>query len=131
MTTSRVINPNSTTHTPAPTRTCIATKQRRNCSELLRIVATTRSDGSVAVVADPRRRMQGRGAWITPTLEAWEIADKRRAFGRALKVSTQVDAFPVKQFIATHCEENAEESALAADVHVDRQGGRKNENRKT
>ncbi len=131
MTASRVINPNSTTHTPGPTRTCIATKQRRNCSELLRIVATTRPDGSVAVIADPRRRMQGRGAWITPTLEAWEIADKRRAFGRALKVSTQVDAFPVKQFIATHYEAEAEDSISVADVHVDKQGGRKDDNRKT
>ncbi|OFU54330.1 RNA-binding protein [Corynebacterium sp. HMSC11H10] len=130
MTASRVTNPNSTTHTPAPTRTCIATKQRRNCSELLRIVATTRSDGSVAVVADPRRRMQGRGAWITPTLKAWEIADKRRAFGRALKVSTQVDAIPVKQFIATHYEA-AEVFAPAGDVRVAKQGGRKNDNRKT
>lgn len=127
MTTSRVINPNSTTH--APTRTCIATKQRHDCSELLRIVATTRPDGSVCVVPDPYRRMQGRGAWITPTLKAWEIADRRRAFGRALKVSTQVDAFPVKQFIATHYD--AESSDPETVAHLDKQGGRKNENRKS
>ncbi|MDO5029261.1 MAG: YlxR family protein [Corynebacterium sp.] len=127
MTTSRVLNPNSATH--APTRTCIATKQRRDRSQLLRIVATTRPDGSVAVVPDPYRKMQGRGAWITPTLDAWETANRRRAFGRALKVSTQVDAFPVKQFIATHYATESPDSSAAVDF--DKQGGRKNENRKS
>lgn len=123
----RVTNPSSTA--PEPTRTCIATRQRRNCSELLRVVAKVQSDGSVVIVADPHRRMQGRGAWITPTLQAWETADKRRAFGRALKVSTEVDAFPVKQFIVALSEEDPVEAAVAA--RVDKRGDRNDGNRKT
>nr|WP_120491476.1 YlxR family protein [Corynebacterium lactis] len=97
MTQSRVVNPSSDSH--APIRTCIATKQRCADSQLLRVVAGHTHDGVTSVVPDPGRRMPGRGAWITPTLTAWEIAHKRRAFGRALKVSAHVDANPVKRYI--------------------------------
>ncbi len=79
-------------------RTCIATRTRMPEGNLLRMVA--RPDGDVTrVVPDPRRRMSGRGAWITPTLEAWAVADKRRAFGRALKVSANADAYPVREYL--------------------------------
>ncbi|WP_295624194.1 YlxR family protein [uncultured Corynebacterium sp.] len=79
-------------------RTCIATRSRRPEGRLLRMVA--RRDGDATrVVPDPRRRMPGRGAWITPTLDAWEVAQKRRAFGRALKVSAHADANPVREYL--------------------------------
>lgn len=79
-------------------RTCIATRTRLPEGRLLRMVA--RRDGDATrVVPDPRRRMPGRGAWITPTLEAWAVADKRRAFGRALKVSANADANPVREYL--------------------------------
>ncbi|MEJ5919643.1 YlxR family protein [Corynebacterium sp. H78] len=80
-------------------RTCIATRQRKPERELLRLVAHRDEEGKLTVVPDPRRRMPGRGAWITPTTQSWEVADKRRAFGRALKVSTGVDANPVLQYL--------------------------------
>ncbi|MDO4610875.1 YlxR family protein [Corynebacterium sp.] len=87
--------------TPRPVdrvRTCIATRTRRPEHELLRVVA--RGEGeTLRVVPDPRRRMPGRGAWLTPTLEAWEQAVKRRAFGRALKVSATADAEPVREHL--------------------------------
>ncbi|WP_245532942.1 YlxR family protein [Corynebacterium ulceribovis] len=82
---------------------CIATRQRRPESELLRIVAENRDD-SVIAVPDPQRRLPGRGAWLTPTIEAWEIAQQRRAFSRALKVSAKVDANPVRIHIEKVCE---------------------------
>lgn len=72
--------------------------------QLLRCVArknTEGAEGKVQVVPDPERKLPGRGAWITPTVEAWEIAVKRRAFGRALKVSANVDADPVRDYIVT------------------------------
>lgn len=79
-------------------RTCIATRNTLPEGRLLRMVA--RRDGDVTnVIPDPRRRMPGRGAWITPTLEAWELAQKRRAFGRALKVSANADANPVREYL--------------------------------
>lgn len=79
-------------------RTCIATRTRLPESRLLRMVAR-HDGGATSVVPDPRRRMPGRGAWITPTLEAWAVADKRRAFGRALKVSANADASPVREYL--------------------------------
>ncbi|MFD5867181.1 YlxR family protein [Corynebacterium sp. NPDC060344] len=79
-------------------RTCIATRTRLPEGRLLRMVA--RPDGDATrVIPDPRRRMPGRGAWITPTLDAWAVADKRRAFGRALKVSANADANPVREYL--------------------------------
>ena len=81
-------------------RTCIATRTRLPEGRLLRMVARRDSDAT-RVVPDPRRRMPGRGAWITPTLEAWAVADKRRAFGRALKVSATADANPVREYLET------------------------------
>lgn len=82
-----------------PIRTCIATRRRHKDSELLRVVVRRTGD-DISVVPDPNRSMPGRGAWLTPTLEAWEIAEKRRAFGRALKVSMTVDADPVRTYLA-------------------------------
>ena len=82
-----------------PIRTCIATRRRHTDSELLRVVVRRTWD-DISVVPDPNRSMPGRGAWLTPTLDAWEIAEKRRAFGRALKVSMTVDADPVRTYLA-------------------------------
>lgn len=87
-------------HSVERERTCIATRTKLPEGRLLRMVA--RRDGDATrVVPDPRRRMSGRGAWITPTLEAWAVADKRRAFGRALKVSANADANPVREYLET------------------------------
>ncbi len=72
--------------------------------QLLRCVVQESAEvgeGELQVVPDPGRKLPGRGAWITPTVEAWEIAVKRRAFGRALRVSANVDADPVREYIVT------------------------------
>ncbi|MCY0904682.1 YlxR family protein [Arthrobacter sp. H14-L1] len=42
------------------------------------------ADGVIAAVADPRRRLWGRGAWLHPCLQCLALALKRRAIGRAL-----------------------------------------------
>lgn len=81
-------------------RTCIALKNRYPDSQLLRIVARTDSHGQVTIVPDPKRRLPGRGAWITPDVDAWELAQRRQAFGRALKVSAKADASSVKHYLA-------------------------------
>ena len=79
-------------------RTCIAHRHRKPDEELLRVVAVATAHGGT-VLPDPRRRKPGRGAWLTPTLEALELAEKKRAFSRALKVSGQLDTGPVRAYL--------------------------------
>lgn len=83
---------------PTRTRTCIATRAARPDTQLLRVVVDP--DDPTRIIADPGRRLLGRGAWITPTIEAFELAESRRAFGRALRVSADADTSNVRQYIA-------------------------------
>ena len=70
-----------------PVRTCLGCRQRAERSSLARVVAR---DGRVVV--DVSATMTGRGAWVHPTVECIENSIKRRAFGRALRVSEALDA---------------------------------------
>lgn len=79
-------------------RTCIATRERKSDSDLLRVVESLDTPGML--LPDPRRRMPGRGAWLTPSIAALDLAEQRRAFGRALRVSTSVDTGHVRTYLA-------------------------------
>ena len=68
-------------------RTCLGCRQRSDKTSLLRVVAR---DGDV--VPDPSRTLPGRGGWVHPTRECIDTAITRKAFGRALRVSTALDA---------------------------------------
>ena len=70
-----------------PVRTCLGCRARADTSALLRIVASVSSDGVGEVVPDPSATLPGRGAWVHPTTTCIENAAKRRAFGRALRVT--------------------------------------------
>lgn len=74
-----------------PVRTCVGCRQRAASSELLRFVAI---DGEVVV--DSRQRLPGRGAWLHPDESCLRQAQRRNAFGRALRArglaTTQVVA---------------------------------------
>lgn len=83
---------------PIRVRTCIATRKQAEDTSLLRMVADPAAPGRI--LADPGRRMPGRGAWITPTLEALELAEQRRAFARAFRLSTPVDVSQVRTYLA-------------------------------
>ncbi|WIM66834.1 YlxR family protein [Corynebacterium breve] len=83
---------------PMRMRTCIATRKVASDELLLRCVISP--DDPETVLADPDRKLPGRGAWISPTMEAFELAEKRRAFGRALRVSTPVDLGHVRTYLA-------------------------------
>jgi len=65
----------------AAERTCIVTRAVKPVDELIRFV--TAPDG--AVVADLKRRLPGRGVWVTATRAAVDEAVKRKAFGRGFK----------------------------------------------
>lgn len=81
-------------------RTCIATRQKHPDTELLRVVADRDDPTGSRVVPDPRRRLPGRGAWIRPDVEAVELAERTRAFRRALRLSTDVDTGHVREYLA-------------------------------
>lgn len=81
-------------------RTCIATRQKHPDTELLRVVADKGDPSGRRVVPDPSRRLPGRGAWIRPDLEAVELAERTRAFRRALRMSTDVDTGHVREYLA-------------------------------
>ncbi|GAB3668369.1 YlxR family protein [Nocardioides korecus] len=71
-----------------PVRTCIGCRQRAAKRELLRLVAGTDADGqagSWSVVPDPSSTAPGRGAHLHPTSACLALAERRRAFARALR----------------------------------------------
>jgi predicted RNA-binding protein YlxR (DUF448 family) len=103
----------------SPIRTCIGCRQRAAAAELLRVVVTPDAIGTAglgpsegdelspraaaarAVVPDPRQRRPGRGAWLHRDLDCVELAERRRAFARALRVPGPLDSTPVRDYLAT------------------------------
>jgi uncharacterized protein len=61
-------------------RTCVGCKERAVKSSLLRLVAV----GDV-IQPDPQARLPGRGAYLHPSLACLELAQRRKAFPRALR----------------------------------------------
>ena len=54
----------------------------------------------VPVVPDVRGALLGRGAWLHPDADCLSKAIRRRAFGRALRLTQAVDTDAVQQFVA-------------------------------
>jgi len=86
-------------------RLCIATRQVRPVGELIRFVVGP--DG--AVVPDLKRRLPGRGVWITGRRYLVEEAVRRRIFGRGFKADVRVSTE-----LADELDRLLEQSALNA-----------------
>ncbi|APZ34900.1 MULTISPECIES: YlxR family protein [Microbacterium] len=69
-----------------PVRTCVGCRARAPRSSLLRVV-----EQGGALVADEKAVLPGRGAWVHDTSACVDAAIRRRAFGRALRVSGPLD----------------------------------------
>jgi hypothetical protein len=72
----------------------VGCRSRAPSSELLRIVAVgevTEDGARVSLVADTKRRLPGRGANLHPDLTCLAKAERRHAFGRALRVAGVID----------------------------------------
>lgn len=67
-------------------RTCVGCRRRGPSTDLLRVVAV---EGEL--VPDPRRRIAGRGAHLHPTDDCLALAERRRAWPRALRVPGPLD----------------------------------------
>ena len=71
-------------------RTCIGCRRRSDKTTLVRVVAVQEST-TVVVTPDPRGTLPGRGAHLHPTTRCLELATRRKAFGRALRVEGPLD----------------------------------------
>ncbi|MEU8664274.1 YlxR family protein [Actinoplanes philippinensis] len=69
-----------------PTRTCVGCRKRAPADHLLRFVAAD-SGGDLRLLPDPARRLPGRGAHLHPDPACFAQAERRRAFGRALRLT--------------------------------------------
>ena len=69
-----------------PERTCVACRAKRAQSELLRVA----SHNGAAPIADDKA--VGRGAYLCYAARCAQIAWKKRAFERALKLKAPLDA---------------------------------------
>ena len=55
--------------------------------ELLRMVSVPTGNGQSAVTVDTTGALPGRGAWLHPDNRCLAAATRRRAFGRALRIT--------------------------------------------
>ncbi|WP_082772308.1 YlxR family protein [Actinoplanes sp. TFC3] len=83
-----------------PERTCIGCRLRAPASALLRFVAVGAGD-SFRLQPDPNRRLPGRGAHLHPDLACFAQAERRRAFGRALRLTGVADTGLLAEHIRT------------------------------
>jgi predicted RNA-binding protein YlxR (DUF448 family) len=63
-------------------------------------VAASENGGIWSAVPDPRRRLGGRGAWVHPDQACLDLAERRRAFPRALRLSGAIDTMALREFMA-------------------------------
>src|ERR1700721_3342388 len=78
-----------------PVRTCVGCKARAAKSRLLRLVG----DGD-GIVPDPQARQPGRGAYLHPSQACFELAQRRRAISRALRVPSSLSAAPLASYLS-------------------------------
>ena len=77
--------------TEGPVRTCVGCRKRGLAVELLRVVAVSTGNGEYAVTVDTGANLPGRGAWLHPNQQCLRAAIRRRAFGRALRITGSPD----------------------------------------
>lgn len=70
--------------------------------------------GQPAVVPDPQGTAPGRGAHLHPTTACYELAVRRKAFGRALRIlggkaTGPLDSAAVGAYVAGHTPEQTED----------------------
>ncbi|MFI5979031.1 YlxR family protein [Streptomyces sp. NPDC051452] len=77
-----------------PERTCVGCRERAAKNDLLRIVRI-----EDACVPDPRGTLPGRGAYVHPALVCLDLAVRRRAFPRALRVPGALDTKALRRYV--------------------------------
>ncbi len=106
--------------TDQPVRTCIGCRKRVPASELLRFVAVESQAENFRLVPDPARKLPGRGAHLHPGPGCFALAQRRRAFGRSLRVTGVVDTGELAEALSTESE--LAPSAVGQSAHPHPQG---------
>ncbi len=88
-----------------PIRTCVGCRERADSAELLRVVVD-RSESQPVLLPDPLHRASGRGAHVHPRSECLDLAERRRAFARALRVQAAVDVSEIRKWLDGATERN-------------------------
>ncbi|WP_125775218.1 YlxR family protein [Antribacter gilvus] len=78
-----------------PVRTCVGCRERDQRSALVRLVLD-RSAPQPRLVVDDRACLPGRGAWVHPATRCLELAERRKAVPRALRVTGLLDLAGVR-----------------------------------
>ena len=76
-------------------RTCVGCGARVAKSDLIRLVAICG-----AIVADPAARKPGRGAYLHPSQDCLQLAQRRQAFRRALRVAGPLSDGELVRYLA-------------------------------
>lgn len=95
----------ATSVAPGMQRTCALTREEKPVAEMIRFVVGP----GEAVVADVKRKLPGRGLWITATRRSVEDAVKRNVFARGFKRNVKAAAD-----LPAQCEAMLERAALDA-----------------
>jgi predicted RNA-binding protein YlxR (DUF448 family) len=85
------------------------------------VVVGSDTHGPPVVVPDPQGTAPGRGAHLHPTAECYELAVRKKAFGRALRVPGKPDSAAVSSYITARGP--AQAAAQFADQTDDREEG--------
>jgi predicted RNA-binding protein YlxR (DUF448 family) len=81
----------------------VGCRERDLRSALLRLVLVpdATDEAPPRVVVDVRKALPGRGAWIHPSAACLDLAVRRRAVPRALRVAAPLDLTVVRDFLET------------------------------
>ena len=82
-------------------RTCVGCRQRSVKSDLLRVVGGATGHGWTAYPDDEARR-PGRGAYVHLSRECLDLAERRRALPRALRLDGTPDLTALRSWIEKH-----------------------------
>jgi uncharacterized protein len=104
----------TTSVAPGTERTCALTRSQQPVENLIRFVVGPDGDA----VPDVKRKLPGRGIWITATREAVDEAVKRRVFARGFKRDVRV-----APDLAVQTERLLERAALDALAMAGKAGG--------
>lgn len=72
-----------------PLRKCVATNEQLPKKELIRVVKNKEGE----IMIDPTGKLNGRGAYLKRSLEAIELAKKKRSLNRSLSCEIPDDIY--------------------------------------